>query len=326
MLFNSLFSAINHIPSLKQHYSGIATIFALHRVAEYEADSVNNGLNVSPEFLDRFIISLKSKGYSFISINDLYEILVNKQDASDKIVFTLDDGYLDNYTTAYPIFKKHNVPFTVYITTSFPDKSAILWWYIIERLINTHTEIRLSNHQLIYCRNKSERKEAFSNIREKILNLDQNNLEEGLNNMFKYYEIDWYEDVNNLAMSWDDIINMNKDPLTTIGGHTMHHPVTSKLSDEKLYEEITLAHKIIEEHLGAPVEHFAYPYGRKKHASIREFELIKSLNLKTAVTTRKGNIFPEHNEYLSCLPRRMLSENYPYYKMIKPSKVRIATD
>ena len=51
------------------------------------------------------------------------------------IVFTLDDGYLDNYTNALPIFIKYNVPFTIYITTSFPDHKFTMWWYALEDII-----------------------------------------------------------------------------------------------------------------------------------------------------------------------------------------------
>ena len=37
---------------------------------------------------------------------------------------------MDNFELAYPIFKKANVPFTIYITTSFPDQKGYLWcWF-----------------------------------------------------------------------------------------------------------------------------------------------------------------------------------------------------
>lgn len=42
------------------------------------------------------------------------------------MVFTMDDGYKDNYTNALPIFKKYNVPYTIFVTTNFPDRQAIL--------------------------------------------------------------------------------------------------------------------------------------------------------------------------------------------------------
>ena len=112
----------------------------------------NENMKVSPLFLEKFIIELKSKGYEFISLDRLYEILKNGEKVEKQIVFTLDDGYEDNYKIAYPIFKKYNVPFAVYITTSFPEKKAILWWYILEDLIIENSEIILFDGLKYICK------------------------------------------------------------------------------------------------------------------------------------------------------------------------------
>ena len=96
----------------------------LHRVNEFENDKIfpNENLKVSPEFLDKFICSLKSNGYKLISIEELLLNLHLKKKIKKQIVFTLDDGYLDNYLNAYPIFK-HNVPFTIYICSGLIDRT-----------------------------------------------------------------------------------------------------------------------------------------------------------------------------------------------------------
>ena len=38
------------------------------------------------------------------------------------------------------------------------------------------------------------------------------------------------------------------------------------------------------------------------------FEMVKSLGLKTGTTTRIGNIFSQHKNYLECLPRISLNQ------------------
>jgi len=109
----------------------------LHRVSNFEKNKLfpNENMKVSPEFLENFIVELKNKGYSFISLDELHKILEKQEEVKKCIVFTLDDGYKDNYKIAYPIFKKYNIPFTIYITTSFPNKNAILWWYGLGTII-----------------------------------------------------------------------------------------------------------------------------------------------------------------------------------------------
>ena len=100
----------------------------LHRVVEHRSDKPSQRvLEVSPEWLEQRILEYKKKGYTFVSIDAL-----PKQ--GHWVCITLDDGYRDNYTLAYPIFKRLGVPFTVYVTTGFIDNKMPMWWYPNERL------------------------------------------------------------------------------------------------------------------------------------------------------------------------------------------------
>jgi peptidoglycan/xylan/chitin deacetylase (PgdA/CDA1 family) len=95
---------------------------------------------------------------------------------------------------------------------------------------------------------------------------------------------------------------MSRDPLVTIGGHTMNHKPLGKLTEEKIRQEIEGSVARIEEQIGKKVEHFSYPFGRRE-CGPREFAMVKEMGFKTAVTTRFTNIFPEHRDHLECLPR-----------------------
>ena len=77
-------------------------------------------------------------------------------------VFTMDDGYKDNLTNALPVFKKHNLPYTIFLATDFMEGKAILWWYVIEDLILGHDEIVLSNGMTIPTKTKHEKEDALS--------------------------------------------------------------------------------------------------------------------------------------------------------------------
>ena len=81
----------------------------------------------------------------------------------------MDDGYLDNYENAYPIFKKHHIPFAIFVATDFPDKKAVLWWYVIEELILNSSEIHLSDGSKYICKTFQEKWDTFRYIREKVL-------------------------------------------------------------------------------------------------------------------------------------------------------------
>jgi len=307
-----LIKLLSNIPFINSYFSGIATIFMLHRVAPFENDKLfpNENMKISPEFLEKFIIELKDKGYEFISLDKVYKILQNQQDVKKKIVFTLDDGYKDNYKIAYPIFKKYNVPFTIYMTTSFPDNNAILWWYSLEKLIIDNEELRIKD-KMYKCRTYEEKNRVFLEIRGLILKLNQQNLLSELNNLFKNYEVNWYKFNDKLCMNWEDIVKLSKDNLCTIAGHTKNHFAFNQLLKDEIIEEIVEANREIEAKTNKKIEHFAYPFGTKDEVGKKEVEIVKKLDFKTVTTTRMGNIYLEHKDFTSCcLPRIMLTENF----------------
>lgn len=66
----------------------------------------------------------------------------------------------------------------------------------------------------------------------------------------------------------------------------------------------------IEQVLGQRPAHFSFPYGDEGSAGPRDFALAREAGFKTAVTTRKGMLFPAHRRHLTALPRVSLNGEY----------------
>ncbi len=293
-------------------FSGLGSILCFHRIVNEEVSKLNAILEVSSKNFENQIKYLLSKNYHFISLNQIHEILINNITPKNKfITITFDDGYADNYSIAYPILKKYNIPFTIYITTDFPDKKSIIWWYILEDIIieNNQISFEYKGSQFNYsCKNDLEKKRTFNELREFIIQTDKSFIEEMLNCIFKDYEKNSGKYIEKLAISWDQIIEMSIDPLVTFGAHTVSHQALSKLSGIDAFQEIQNSKQIIESKINKKVEHFAYPFGSKSEFGGREIKMIKKLDIKTAVNTLPGNIFGAHKDYLQSLPRIFMSE------------------
>ena len=282
-------------------------VLMLHRVSERINGHLPNNehLKISPAFLEKVIVKYQKAGFSFLSLNQLFDLLSDKINIDKPFVcITIDDGYLDNYEYAYPIFKKHKIPFAIFITTDFPDKKAVLWWYTIEELILNSTEIRLSDGSEYNCCTFQEKWDTFRSIREKVLLLDQLNLINELNGLFENYQLDWYSPIQKLSMDWEHIKILTRDPLCTIGSHTVSHVALNKLSLKDLDSEITRGIDIINSHTDYKPAYFAYPYGSEKENGEREYQYIKNSDIKMAFISYGGFVYT--NNQLEKVPRFML--------------------
>ena len=287
----------------------LGVVLMLHRVAEYNKSRLvpNEDLKVSPAFLQKTIDKYKKAGFTFLSLDEVYDVIKEKNKIEKPFVaFTLDDGYLDNYTTAYPIFKRNNVPFCIFVATDFPDKRAILWWISIENLILSNNKIQLSDGTTYICKTYQQKWDTFRHIREKILKLDQRNILISLQELFADYNIDWLGPIQEMGMSWENIKELGKEPLCTIGGHTMSHPSFIPLTLSEIKDEIDGGIEKLKSVIDYDIHHFAYPYGSIKEDEKREYEFLKSFDFKTVFVSFGGVVTKEDTNNLTHLPRFML--------------------
>jgi peptidoglycan/xylan/chitin deacetylase (PgdA/CDA1 family) len=313
MLLRSLLYSRSYLLS-KPFYSGLGSILMFHRVCPDSSKPRirgNAGLEVTPEYLENTILFLRQNNYEITSLTQAAQILQEGNKNKKFAVFTFDDGYVDNYLHAYPIFKKHAAPFAIYVTTHLPDGEAILWWYLLEDLILKENKINFKLNDRVYkysCGSFWENDWAYHQIHKLILNGPSSQLNQRIQQVFKNYNIDFKKKTSELSLSWEQIREMSLDPLVEIGAHTIHHQALSKLPESTVREEMEGSRDKIESETGQKVEHFSYPFGTQNEVGEREFIIAKKCGFKTSTTTSPGNIFPEHKNLLERLPRIIVNQ------------------
>ena len=288
-------------------YRGRGSILMFHRILPDDGRPRvhTKALDVTPDRLEEIILFFKSNHYDFIKMEEVEQYLSVRKNRRF-VVFTFDDGYIDNYSLAYPIFKKHNIPFTIYLTTDFPDHKHILWHYMLEDLMlkNTKLDITLNNELISFELNTIEQKEKVYNVlRRYLIDLSIDERKNTISEWFLEQEGDLTNRIRNESMTWDQIVELTKEPLAEIGAHTITHPSLSTLSPAEIQKETIGSADRIEEMTGKRPTHFAYPFGSKNEIRKREVSLLSASGFKTAVTTREGNVFASHIRYLHALPR-----------------------
>lgn len=307
----------------KPAFGGVGAIFMLHHVRPADRRgpfSPNRILEVTPEFLEETIQWVLAQNYQIVTLDEAQRRLVEKDFQRRFVCFTLDDGYLDNYLHALPVFLKYRAPFTVYIHTGLPDGTAVLWWWLLEEIVrdNDAVAIRLRDREVLFPTDSLHRKtRAYNRIYWALRSMPPAVQRASVEAMLDRYPIDPAAFCRSTAMSWDRIAELAGGGLATLGAHTISHSALSWLSPEEIRREAAQSRALIAERTGAPVRHFAYPYGDSASASRREFKIIRDLGFATATTTRKGVLFSEHARHLEALPRVTLHGSYQHLRYIE---------
>lgn len=295
--------------------SGIGGILMLHRVSTQSRSplGVNDHLSVTLYFLEKTIIALKRDGYEFIAMDDVPKAIGTER-GKRFIAVTFDDGYLDNYQNAYPILRKHNIPYTVYIAPGLINGDVHLWWEIIEQVVAERSDIVLPSRHGLEHFNCNTRAEKLATLRAL-----QNNI---VHKMPEERQATFIRDLAQLAgidcvihnkvelMNWNQVREIAKDPLCTIGAHTYSHFHLKKLTGDMVRKEIEQCQLALDLETGIRPKHLAYPYGYAAAIGSREVAIAGAAGYKTGVTTRHGMLFSKHAYSPMALPRISLNGRY----------------
>jgi peptidoglycan/xylan/chitin deacetylase (PgdA/CDA1 family) len=318
------FSAAHHF--MRPFVAGVGVILTLHHVRPPRLDRFqpNRLLEVTPSFLEDVVRWLQRSGLDLISLDDMYRRFTEGrvfEGGRRFVCITIDDGYRDTLDWAYPILKKHQVPFTVYIPTSFPDRLGELWWLVLEAVIARNTRIRLligDEEQGFNCATVAEKRHLFEELYGWLRSLEtEEELRHVIRDLAGRYQVDIAAFCEELCMDWDELTKLAADPLVTIGAHTVNHVMLAKVPEKTARSEMQMSGAVIEAALGVRPEHLSYPVGDPTSAGPREFRIAAELGFKTGVTTRPGVLFPEHREHLLALPRVSLNGEHQQLRYVR---------
>lgn len=301
---------------LGDSWRGLGAVFMLHRVVETPASETdfapNKILEVTPQFLDAVITRVRDLGYDIVDLDEMTRRL-RAGGPGPFAAFTFDDGYLDNYELALPVFEKHQAPFAVYVASDLPDNSADLWWLTLEASIVAldHVEMEIGGEVISHPSvTHKDKRSAWESVYWRLRDISEDDARHAISLLAEQANVDGQAIAQSLSMSWDQVRELHAHPLCTIGAHTASHYALAKLPVERAREQMLAGTARIETELGERPKHFAYPYGDEGSAGTREFEMAGSQRFSSAVTTRKGLLFPEHGNHLRALPRLSLNGDF----------------
>ncbi len=319
------YSGLTHL--LKPFTQGVGAVFMLHHIfpnaiADKNKFRPNGLLEITPDFLATCIDYFLNNGYEVVSLNEAQRRLLSpiKNTKQPFVVFTIDDGYLDNLQHAYPVFKKYNIPFTIFVTTDLCDHKLFMWWRALEGVIQQNSHLKFKQYGIeidAITSNVEEKYEAYNLIYWQLRDMGELQKRSAVASLCAQYGYEPLDDTKKVAMSWQQLQELEQDPLCTIGAHTIDHSALAKLSNDEAKYQIEESKKIIKQRSNIECDVFCYPYGSPAEANLREFDLADKAGYNCSVTTQKGMLYAEHKHHLHALPRISLNGDYQHIRYVK---------
>ena len=240
--------------------------------------------NPSKELFEKMLKWLQSGGYRFISTSELNTIIQQKSKTQKLAYISFDDGWKGNIELMESI-NKYKVPVTFFITTD-ALKEGNFWW----------------EYSLI------EGQKKYSGIQEveEFKKLPENVFNEKVAILKHNYRL------KRSSITFDDLIELNKNEFITIGSHSVTHPILIRCSRETQIKELMESKETLSKLLNKSVDYLAFPNGDYNDDTLA---FTKQCGYKMSFTTNPGVIDVDNvNPYT--IPRNALYDSGGYYENI----------
>ena len=298
---------------LRQNRRGEVIILMYHRVADEVCDPW--GLCVTPRHFDEQLQVLRN-GFRILSLRQLVTSLSQGKVPSQAVTITFDDGYADNFHAAKPLLERHNAPATFFLVSNHVGSQLEFWWDELDRLLlqpgtlPDRFEINIDGSSIEedLCDARSYSVESYNLNRNwkawedpptarhalyyalwrrlrPMANRDRQRI---LETVRCWAGADRQARTSHYTVSPSELSRLANDKLIDIGCHTMTHPQLSSLTPSGQLDEIRGCKKYLEDLLGHPVEHFAYPFGGQEDYTSDTVSLLRGMGFSSACSTLPG--------------------------------------
>jgi peptidoglycan/xylan/chitin deacetylase (PgdA/CDA1 family) len=207
-----------------------------HRVSDDRHDPY--GLSVSPAVFDEHMRYLRAT-CEVMTLEALADAIDRKSVPDRAVAVTLDDGYLDNLTTASPILMARGLPATFFITTEGIDEEREFWWDTLERRYDDRSEL-MAAHAALRELGVSQRQASLRRIVDARPAL---------------------RPAQSRPLVRHEIRELASRPGHVVGVHTVHHLSLPRQPTSVQDAELRKCRETLEAVVGRPVTSVAYPFG-----------------------------------------------------------------
>ncbi|MBS1814202.1 MAG: polysaccharide deacetylase family protein [Acidobacteria bacterium] len=239
-------------------------VFNYHRIGNAHVTRFDRGVfGPTAEGFDQQVRSIK-KQMPIVSGEELENLVLGGRPLKRMYAaITFDDGYLDNYTEAFPVLKANDCTAAFFLVVDYAGKALVPWWDEIAHLIRMTDakEIVLTYPAELHVVLGEDREPAIHKVLTHYKRPDNIDPERMMGELRAQCHVGVPE-VQQRFLSWEQAREMAAAGMV-IGSHTVSHMVLSQLSAERQREELVVSKRRIEAEIGRAVTQLAYPVGTR---------------------------------------------------------------
>ncbi len=233
------------------------TVLTYHQVGDI--NSAHNKLLLDVELFEQHLIWLK-KYFNVLGLKEAFQLMLAGRLPERAVVISIDDGYVDSFTTIFPLLKKHDLLASFFIATAGIEE-GYLWDELVSASIMqapTSSTSLMFSKQLFSLRTYNEKLSAISEITKiiKYASLEERNtlmeellLQTGVNK------------IKHQFLKREHILKLHEAGMC-IGAHTVNHPILACEPAEIAEKEMLDSKITLENIIGDEVNFLAYPNGK----------------------------------------------------------------
>jgi glycosyltransferase involved in cell wall biosynthesis/peptidoglycan/xylan/chitin deacetylase (PgdA/CDA1 family) len=303
-------------------------VLGYHRVVENFEHSARNtmaSMLISTRALEQHLDWI-GKHYRFVSMDELAQHAMEhlngggpRKRGKPLATVTFDDGYRDVYEHAFPLLQRKGIPFTTYVVTGLVgtdrlqahDELFMLLANILRRAPGVRKAIWETAAKKFTGGDPARITRLFQRANDSgspykatrllLHGLSATEVRHVMDDLHAEISLnkDQFEPL--LSMDWSMLKDLVKGG-ATVGSHTRSHVLLASAAEPVVKAELEGSRRDLEQELGVPIRHLAYPDGSFTEDTLPAVEAAGYLTACTASGKSIGRFSP------LAIPRRMLWE------------------
>ena len=293
---------------------GCGAIFMVQRVRPQIDSLIDQGAiaETDPMLLEEMVSLVIDQGLDVVPLAEVRRRLAGRETDRRFVSFTFDGAYRTTLESVVPLFRRHRLPFALFVSTDFLGSGSLPWWMTLEALVSGITTLRLNrdgNTQEHACTTGAEKRACCARLFREVSQMPNAERVPHVEALCLSHHLDIAAIAAREIASIADLKVLCEDPLVTIGSQAGGGRPLTELSYDEAREGLAASLDMLESALGMRPQHIAYPPSLAFGVGPREFKLAAALGVQTAVTAVEGALWPEHAGELFALPRIALDND-----------------